>query len=278
LTDRQLDGLRRHCFRNGNHVLFNYAVGVCHGQGLNLARMREITGFDCGYTLDDGEVAVRVKPGTHELLAGIEREIVYGTYGDLSPQEIKHHAALNDYPERFDISPRFYIRGGGEILGETINYGPRQSKAPSEPVPASTGMPTPADETWSQDPARRRLGSAGHAPSGWQAGVSGGLAVVDRAQWVSVLSVAPLLPREILRNIAAAAGCHVYTDFPGQVFHCHGYFGMYFHASGTCHIRLPHAARVTDVIAETLVSHRTQELCLNAQANTTVLYKLEPGT
>ena len=186
----------RHCFRNGNHVLFNYAVGVCHGDELDLERMRQITGFDCGYTLAPGELAVRVHRADPLYLDGVKEGTVYGTYGDLSPQMIRHHAALKSYPESFQITPRFWIKSGGEILGETLDYGE-----------------TPR----------------------------GGLAIAPRDGWTSILSVAPLLPREALRSIARAAGCHVYTDFPGQVFHCEGYLGMYFHETGPCVFKLPRA-------------------------------------
>lgn len=67
----------------------------------------------------------------------------------------------------------------------------------------------------------------------------GGLALRNMGDWTSVLSVAPLVPGRLLRNLARAAGCHVYTDFPGQSFQCEGVFGLYTHADGTCRIAFP---------------------------------------
>ncbi len=231
LSDEQWAALKRHACRDGNHVLFNHAPGVCHGRGIDLARMSAITGLQCDCTLDAGELNVRVEPGDHPLLAGVDRPIVYGTGGDeLSAATIKHHAALKDYPESFSITPRFFVRDGGTILGR-VDYG-----------------------------EQRR----------------GGLAVADRGDWVSVLSVAPLMPAPLLRNAAAAAGCHVYTDFPGQIFHCDGYLGMYFHADGPCTFRLPRPMRARDVWRDEPVPTDGRELHVEARANTTALFELSP--
>jgi hypothetical protein len=103
----------------------------------------------------------------------------------------------------------------------------------------------------------------------------GGLAITPREGWTSCLSVAPLLPHNLLRNLARMAGCHVYTDFPGQVFHCQNYFGMYFHADGECRISLPHRANITDVIHRSRLSCDAQDLSLAARSNSTILLRLD---
>ncbi len=229
LSDEELAAICVHCCRNGNHVLFNHAVGVSHGEGIDVARMRRITGFDCAYTLEAGELAVRTLPAAHPLLDGVRPGTIFGTYGDPSPEVIRHHAALKGYPQSFQITPRFWIRSGGKILGETIDFG---------------------------DQPR------------------GGLAIGERDGWVPILSVAPMLPREILRNIARAAGCHVYTDHLGQVFHCDGYLGMYFHEGGKCTMRLPSPARVCDVFDGRVIAEHADTFSIEARENTTVLFQL----
>ena len=231
LTDAQWAALKRHACRNGNHVLFNYAPGVSHGQGIDLTRMSEITGLDCDCTRDAGELNVRVEPANHPLLAGVDAPLVYGTAGDdLSAATLKHHAALKDYPDSFSITPRFFVRDGGTMLGR-VDYGQ---------------------------------------------GAQGGLAIADPGDWASVLSVAPLMPAALLRNLAAAAGCHVYTDFPGQVVHCDGYLGMYFHGDGQCTFRLPQPMRVHDVWHDEPVAMDGCALRVEARANTAVLFALSP--
>ncbi len=209
LTDDQLAAIRRHAFRNGNHVVWNYGVGVVGPGGLDLKRMQAITGFRCEATDTAGEVAVRIERGNHPFLAGVGGPVVYGTHGNLGPDQIKPHIALKQYPsaeEGFRVAPRFWIAEGGTGLGEALDLG--------EAV--DTGPRT-------------------------------GLAARDMEGWISVLSVAPLLPKAVLREIARSAGCHVYTDFPGQSFHCRGYYGHFFHEAGRCRILLPERGPVVEV-------------------------------
>lgn len=120
LTPEALGAIRAHACRNGNHVVWNYAVNVCGMEKLDLDGMERATGFRCGVSLEPGELSVRVRPGSHPWTANLPREIVYGTRGDLSPDEIRYHAVLGLYATNetgFQVSPRFFIREGGEALG-----------------------------------------------------------------------------------------------------------------------------------------------------------------
>ena len=229
LSPEQQAAIRHHACRHGNHVLWNYAVNVCGSTALDFDGLETLTGFRCGASLEPGELVVTVPPGPHPWTADLTRELVYGTRGDLSPDDIRYHAVLGRYPtqeEGFRISPRFFIEAGGEKLGTLQDI-------PDNPC---------------------------------------GLAVRTLNDWVSILSCAPLLPKVLLRKIAASAGCHVYTKFPGQVVQCNEHVGIFFHADGPCEINLPHrATRVIELYSGTVVGENCDAITLQARRNHAIL-------
>ena len=107
-------------------------------------------------------------------------------------------------------------------------------------------------------------------------GEPAGLGVKKMNGWTSVLSAAPLVPRHILRNIAESAGCHVYTDFPGQTYHCQNFVGFFAHETGKCQIRLPQMSRVVDVFRGTTVSERAESVELEVRLNDAILLHYAP--
>lgn len=232
LSAAQQEAIRQHACRNGNHVVWNYAVNVCGREALDLDGMEQMTGFRCGAVTEPGDLAVTVRPGRHPWTRALAEPIVYGTYGDLSPNHIKEHAILGLYAtdqQGFRISPRFHIVAGGETLG-TIN------DLPGNPC---------------------------------------GLALRPMDGWVSVLSCAPMLTRCLLRRIAETAGCHVYTDFPGQVVQCQDHVGLFFHADGPCEVDLPRrAARVVELYSGAVVGEDCSQVTLQARRNHAVLLRL----
>ena len=124
LSDEEMELIQKHCLRNGNHVLWIYAPAVLSQKGLDLKQMETLTGFECGYTLEPGELAVRVEPGNHLLVQGRKSPIVYGTYGEPNPDLIKYHSSLRHFPGSetgFQISPRFYIKNGDINLGRILD-------------------------------------------------------------------------------------------------------------------------------------------------------------
>ncbi|MCD6417032.1 MAG: family 14 glycosylhydrolase [Planctomycetes bacterium] len=236
LTERELQNVRRHCCRNRNYVLWNYAAGVVGEDGLSLERMKEVTGFDCGYTMAPGEVTVRTVDAPHALLQGLDSPLTYGTRGDLSADDIRYHAALKSYPtseQGFQVTPRFFIQECDEALGQALDL------------------------------------PGGERP---------GLGVRDMGEWVSVLSVAPLLRREILRNIAREAGCHVFTDFLGNTYQCENYFGIFCHESGACRVDFPHPSRVTEVYRGEALAEHADSVEFEAEQNKAYLFHYEPAT
>jgi hypothetical protein len=238
LSPAQRFHINRHACRNGNHVLWNYAVNVAGSPGApDLDGMEAVTGFRCDCWLEPGELAVTVEPGTHPWTRALTRPLVYGTHGDLSPNDIKYHAILGLYADDeqgFQISPRFFIREGGQPLGVLTDL-------PGNPC---------------------------------------GLAVAQRDGWVSILSCAPLAPPLLLRHMAASAGCHVFTDFPGQIVQCENHVGLFPHEEGTCQIILPHpCAMVKEIYSGQILGRHTDRASFHARKNRSYLlhYTPDPG-
>jgi len=230
LNDNEIALIKKHCLRNGNHVLWVYAPDILSRNGLDLKKMEDLTGFQCGFTLEPGELAIWVKPGDNPYTQGRKSPIVYGTYGETSPDLIKYHSSLRHFPGSdtgFKISPRFFIKNGDINLGKILDL---------KDIPV-------------------------------------GLAVKNMGNWTSILSTAPMVPRFILRNIAKEAGCHVYTDFPGQTYQSDGYVGFFAHDAGEAVFRLPYKADVEDVFKKKILFKNVQKFTLRVKLNQAVLFR-----
>lgn len=228
LSDEEIGLIRQHVCRNGNHVIWMYAPGVVGKNGLDTARVKQVTGFRLGYTAEEGELAVKLSQGFHPFLAGRKSPMIYGTYGEPGPDLIRYHSSLRHYPGSdvgFAVAPRFYIEDADVVLGQILDI-------PGEPV---------------------------------------GLAVKQMQGWTSILSVAPMLPKHVLRNIAEAAGCHVFTDFPGQTYHCQNYIGFFAHETGRCKIRFPMRCRVRDVFTGVSWGEDVKEVEIPVKINDALL-------
>ncbi len=102
-----------------------------------------------------------------------------------------------------------------------------------------------------------------------------GLLVKEQPGWTSVYSSAPILPAALLRNIARAAGCNIYSDANDVVYANQNFLVIYAPTAGLRTIRLPRAARVVDLLQnKTLATHATQ-FTLGMSANETKLFALQ---
>jgi hypothetical protein len=102
-----------------------------------------------------------------------------------------------------------------------------------------------------------------------------GLLVKEQPGWTSVYSSAPILPAALLRNIARAAGCHIYSDANDVVYANGNFISIYSPTEGARTIRLPRAARVIDLMENQTLSEGKTEFSLTMPANTTKLLGLE---
>jgi hypothetical protein len=78
-------------------------------------------------------------------------------------------------------------------------------------------------------------------------GGKAGLAVKDMGGWTSIYSAAPLLPADILRNAAAAAGAHVYSERGDLVYANVKFIGVQAYGTGERTLQLPRSTDVTDL-------------------------------
>jgi hypothetical protein len=141
LSADELSLIQKHCCRNGNHVLWMYAPGVLTERGIDLARVRQVSGFQLGQAEEAGELAVRTSSVSHPLLQGRKSPMVYGTYGELGPDFIRYHSSLRHYPGSdvgFKVSPRFFIANAdATVLGQILDI-------PGEPA----GLGVKAMQGW----------------------------------------------------------------------------------------------------------------------------------
>jgi hypothetical protein len=102
-----------------------------------------------------------------------------------------------------------------------------------------------------------------------------GLLVKEQAGWTSVYSSAPILPAALLRNIARAAGCNIYSDANDVVYANQNFLAIYAPTEGVRTILIPRAARVVDLLQDkTLATHGTR-FTLRMAANETRLFALQ---
>ncbi|NCO33854.1 MAG: hypothetical protein GW893_08295 [Armatimonadetes bacterium] len=93
----------------------------------------------------------------------------------------------------------------------------------------------------------------------------------------SIYSAAPLLPSDLLRNIARYAGCHVYTDENDVVMVGRGLITYHTSAPGERILRLPTPAAVHDLFTGDLLSEGSAEIAVDfKQPGTRVLTTLPP--
>jgi hypothetical protein len=94
-----------------------------------------------------------------------------------------------------------------------------------------------------------------------------------------IYSAAPLLPSDLLRNIARYAGCHVYTETNDVVMAGHGLVTYHTAAPGIRTLALPEPATIHDLFTGECLGTDVQEIPLWFQApGTRVLTTLPPDS
>jgi hypothetical protein len=100
------------------------------------------------------------------------------------------------------------------------------------------------------DPAAEELGRMilryPKSPRGWDAPVQPretGLALRRFADWNSVYCALPQVPAELLREIARAAGAHLYTEGGDTVYASRGFLAIHADGTGERILRLPEGVR-----------------------------------
>lgn len=233
VTPEQWAAIHARLKRNGATAVWVYAPGYI-GEKLSVDNMRELTGIRLAESDSAGELHVEITSYDHAYTKSLPRGFAYGT--DVNVANIirwyDHQIYLKD-PRDPSLQR--------DLPGFRIN--PR---------------------FWSDDPDAKVLGRL--------AGLDKpGLVVKEQPGWTSVYSSAPILPAVLLRNIARAAGCHVYSDAGDVVYANRKVLAVYAPSGGTRTIHLPHESKVVDLLENRTLAERAAEFPLTLAPNSTAL-------
>ncbi len=237
VTEEQRSMLHARFKRNRATAVWVYAPGYI-GRKLDVANMQALTGIRLAEDASAGELHVEITGRDHPYTRSVPKGLAYGT--DVNVERIK---ATFDH--------RLYL------------------KDPSDPslrrdLPGFRISP----RFYAEDAEAVVLGRL--------AGLNKpGLVVKRQGDWTSVYSSAPILPAALLRDIARAAGCHIYSDAGDVVYANRGFLCVYAPRGGTRTVRLPRAARVLDLLENRTVSDGKAEFTLTIGENAAGLYALQ---
>jgi hypothetical protein len=223
--------------RNHATAVWVYAPGYIDGK-LSTDNMQALTGIRVAEEASAGELHVTLTPAGHPYTASLPRGLAYGS--DVNVAAIKRY---------FDH--RLYLKDPADVTLQ-------------RDLPGFSIQP----RFYGDDPNATVLGTL--------AGMNRpGLLVKEQDGWTSVYSSAPILPAGLLRNIARAAGCHVYTDAGDVVYANRSFLAIYAPGGGKRSVRLPRPARVVDLMNNGVVAAGVTEFPLEMRANTTRLLALQ---
>jgi len=236
-TPEQRAAIHARLKRNGATVVWVYAPGYI-GEKLSVDYMQDLTGIRLAESDSAGELHVDITAYDHAYTKSLPNGFAYGS--DVNVANIirwyDHQIYLKD-PRDPSLQR--------DLPGFRIN--PR---------------------FWSDEPEAKVLGRL--------AGLDKpGLVVKKQPGWTSVYSSAPVLPATLLRNIARAAGCHIYSEANDVVYANRNFLCIYAPGGGTRTIRLPEESRVVDLLENRIVSEGTKEFPLTMAPNSTVLLGIE---
>ena len=101
-----------------------------------------------------------------------------------------------------------------------------------------------------------------------------GLVVKKFDNWTAVYSAAPMLPTKLLRNIAQAAGAHLYIDTPDVVWATREMLAVCVKEPGRREIRLPRTATVKNLYTGTVVGEGIKEFTVDFDDRATWLFSV----
>ena len=238
VTPAQRETIHRKLRHNGATAVWVYAPGYITDK-LSTDNMRALTGIELAETNTAGELHVDITSYADAFTTSLSNNFAYGTDVNVS-NIIKYY------------DHQIYLKD------------PRDP-ALLRDLPGFSISP----RFYGNDPRATVLGKL--------AGVDQpGLLVKKQDGWISVYSSAPILPAPLLRNIARAAGCHIYSDANDVVYANKNFLCLYAPAGGSRKVSLPAKSKVTDLLENKVLADGVTEFPLELAPNTAVLLKLEP--
>ncbi len=238
VTPAQRDLIHARLKRNGATAIWVYAPGYITDR-LAVRNMSTLTGITLAGNDTPGELHVDINNSNHPFTSSLPKNFAYGT--DVGVQDIiryyDHQIYLKD-PR--DPSLRRDLPG--------FRISPRfyADDAKATVLGKLAGLDKP------------------------------GLVVKPQSGWTSVYSAAPILPAALLRNIARAAGCRIYSDANDVVYANQSFLCIYAPAGGTRTVHLPRKSRVVDLLAGKTLAEGVADFPLSLAPNTSILLRLEP--
>ncbi len=101
-----------------------------------------------------------------------------------------------------------------------------------------------------------------------------GLVVKEFDNWTTVYSSAPMLPTKLLRNIAQAAGAHLYIDTPDVVWAAREMLAVCVKEPGQREIRLPRTATVKNLYTGAVVGEGIKRFTVDFHDRATWLFSV----
>ncbi len=102
-----------------------------------------------------------------------------------------------------------------------------------------------------------------------------GLVMKHFGGWTSIFSSAPMLPRQLLRNMAKLAGVHFYLDTPDVVWASQQMLAVCVDQAGPRRINLRKPATVRDLYRDEIIGRDVKGYAVNFEALSTRLFGLE---
>jgi hypothetical protein len=237
VTPAQRDTIHARLKRNGATAIWVYAPGYITDK-LSVENMSALTGIKLVENNSAGELRVDITNDRHAYTTSLPKNFAYGT----------------------DVN-----------FADIIRYYDHQ-----------VYLKDPRDPGLQRDLPGFRISPRFFAEDS-KATVLGRLAVLDKpglvvkkqSGWTSIYSSAPILPAELLRNIAREAGCHIYSDANDVVYANKNFLCVYAPGGGTRTIQLPNRAKVIDVLENKTVVDNANEFPLTVEANSAVLLRLD---
>jgi hypothetical protein len=237
VTPAQRDTIHARLKRNGATAIWVYAPGYITDK-LSVENMSALTGIKLVENNSAGELRVDITNDRHAYTTSLPKNFAYGT----------------------DVN-----------FADIIRYYDHQ-----------VYLKDPRDPGLQRDLPGFRISPRFFAEDS-KATVLGRLAVLDKpglvvkkqSGWTSIYSSAPILPAELLRNIAREAGCHIYSDANDVVYANKNFLCVYAPGGATRTIRLPNRAKVIDVLENKTVVDNAKEFPLIMEANSAVLLRLD---
>jgi hypothetical protein len=237
VTRQEREAIQVRLKRNGATAVWVYGPGYIQNN-LSVDNMQVLTGIHVAETNSAGELHVDISSFDSPYTSGLPNPTAYGT--DVNVADIRHW-----------YDHQLYLKD------------PRDPSLQRD-LPGFRISP----QFWSDDPRAQVLGTL--------AGVNKpGLVVKKMPGWTSIYSSAPILPAALLRNIARAAGCHIYSDGGDVVYADREFLGVYSPAGGNRTIHLPERSNVTDLLSDKVLAQDASEFSVELPPNTTLLLKLE---